>query len=167
MANNARNIIHLTRTLCVVKLTLVSLCVLPGDWHLHDPGRGHPQDPQRGVRVVPVQPRPLVTPHPPVSRLAVSPNIRKRKGMISPRPNTTIIKALLLTNHPTTIWAVMSVTNMDSINKSPTWPLEQPPFMPGPLSIQKSNWFQARDFGWFLSKSLSTVNVLLFLLTVL
>lgn len=91
----------------------------PGYRHLHDPRRSHPQNSQRRVGVVPVQPCPLVTNS--FCRLlcAVTPN--QRRGTPPPNPpeknkKQNINQAFLLTN--TKEWnnkqTVMSVTNDDS-----------------------------------------------------
>lgn len=67
----------------------------PGYWHLHDPCRGHSQNSQRWICVVPLQPRPLVTNCVYLFIVCCYTKSEKREF---PNPNTTNNKALLLTN---------------------------------------------------------------------
>lgn len=116
----------------------------PGYWHLHDPCRGHSQNSQRRICVVPLQPRPLVTNCVYLFIVCCYTKSEKREF---PNPNTTNNKALLLTNlmgsRP-----VMSVTNTDPTLLNNVW---------GTKAIKATNIGRLIYCTW-VNVCLSTVN---------
>lgn len=116
----------------------------PGYWHLHDPCRGHSQNSQRRICVVPLQPRPLVTNCVYLFIVCCYTKSEKREF---PNPITTNNKALLLTNlmgsRP-----IMSVTNTDPTLLNNVW---------GTKAIKATNIGRLIYCTW-VNVCLSTVN---------